>query len=118
MTAKGPAKATRKAVLTVYVIKSNGEKELLDFRVVDSESEAQWELFLNHLYNRDLEGTQLSLIIPDGGTELHAALQMVYGHVKRQRVLGTQDAKRTGSAPGETARRLPGATAHRLLVQE
>ncbi|MDP3186770.1 MAG: IS256 family transposase, partial [Anaerolineales bacterium] len=85
MTTKGPAKATRKAVLTVYVIKSNGEKELLDFRVADSESEVQWESFLNHLYNRGLEGSQLRLIVSDGGTGLHAALQMVYGHVKRQR---------------------------------
>jgi putative transposase len=85
MTTKGAAKATRKAVLTVYVVKSSGEKELLDFRVADSESEAQWESFLNHLYNRGLEGRQLRLIISDGGTGLHAALQMVYGHVKRQR---------------------------------
>ena len=85
MTTKGGAKATRKAVLTVYVIKSSGEKELLDFRVADSESEAQWESFLNHLYNRGLEGSKLRLISSDGGTGLHAALQMVYGHVKRQR---------------------------------
>jgi len=85
MTTKGPAKAARKAVLTVYVIKSSGEKELLDFRVADSESEAQWESFLNHLYKRGLEGSQLRLIISDGGAGLQAALQMVYGHVKRQR---------------------------------
>ncbi|MCL5999633.1 MAG: IS256 family transposase [Chloroflexi bacterium] len=85
MTTKGGAKAARKAVLTLYAIKTNGEKELLDFRVADSESEAQWESFLNHLYKRGLEGSQLRLIISDGGTGLHAALQMVYGHVKRQR---------------------------------
>jgi putative transposase len=85
MTTKGGAKAARKAVLTVYVVKTNGEKELLDFRVADSESEAQWEAFLNYLYNRGLEGSQLRLIISDGGTGLHAALETVYGHVKRQR---------------------------------
>jgi putative transposase len=85
MTTKGGAKATRKAVLTAYVIKTNGEKELLDFRVADSESEAQWESFLNHLYNRGLEGRHMRLIISDGGAGLHSALQMVYGHVKRQR---------------------------------
>jgi transposase-like protein len=32
-----------------------------------------------------LEGSKLRLIISDGGTGLQAALQMVYGHVKRQR---------------------------------
>ena len=85
MTTKGGAKATRKAVLTVYAIKSSGEKELLDFRVADSESEAQWESFLNHLYKRGLEGSKLRLIISDGGAGLQAALQMVYGQVKRQR---------------------------------
>ena len=85
ITTKGGAKAARKAVLTVYVIKTNGEKELLDFRVADSESQAQWESFLNHLYNRGLKGNQMKLVVSDGGTGLQAALQMVYGHVKRQR---------------------------------
>jgi putative transposase len=85
ITTKGGAKAARKAVLTVYVIKTDGEKELLDFRVADSESQAQWESFLNNLYNRGLKGNQMKLIISDGGTGLHAALQMVYGTVKRQR---------------------------------
>ena len=85
MITKGAAEATRKAVLTAYAVKSSGVKELLDFRMADSESQAQWESFLNHLYNRGLEGKRLRLVISDGSTGLKAALQLVYGHVKHQR---------------------------------
>jgi len=85
MSTKGPAKASRKAVLTAYAIKSNGVRELLDFLVADSEGQAQWEAFLNHLYNRGLEGKRLRLVISDGGAGLKAAIQMVYPQAKHQR---------------------------------
>ena len=85
MSTKGPAKASRKAVLTAYAIKDNGVRELLDFCVADSEGQAHWEAFLNHLYNRGLEGKGLHLVISDGGTGLKAAIQMVYPQAKHQR---------------------------------
>jgi putative transposase len=85
MSTKGPAKASRKAVLAAYAIKNNGVRELLDFRVAESESQAQWEAFLNHLYNRGLEGKLLHLVISDGGVGLKAAIQMVFPQAKHQR---------------------------------
>jgi putative transposase len=85
MSTKGPATATRKAVLTAYAIRKNGVRELLDFLVADSEGQAQWEAFLNHLYNRGLEGKRLRLVISDGGAGLKAAIQMVYPQAKHQR---------------------------------
>lgn len=85
MTTKGAAKAGRKAVLTAYAIKSNGVRELVDFRMASSESQDQWEGFLNHLYNRGLEGKMLRLVISDGATGIKTAIQMVYPQAKHQR---------------------------------
>jgi putative transposase len=82
---KGMAKVHRKVVLTAYAIKADGTRELIAFRVCVSESGPQWEAFLGDLFRRGLEGKKLRLIITDGGSGLHEALQVVYGFVKRQR---------------------------------
>ncbi|MBI5956613.1 MAG: IS256 family transposase [Chloroflexi bacterium] len=82
---KGAAKVHRKVVLTAYAIKTDGTRELIAFRVCASESGPQWEAFLNDLFRRGLQGKNLRLIITDGGSGLHEALQVVYGFVKRQR---------------------------------
>jgi len=82
---KGVAKVQRKVILAAYGITSTGERVLLDFQVATSESSPQWEGFLNNLYRRGVEGKKLRLIITDGGSGLHEALQVVYGSVKRQR---------------------------------
>jgi putative transposase len=82
---KGVAKVQRKVVLAAYGIRSTGERVLLDFQVATSESSLQWEGFLNNLYRRGVDEKTLRLIITDGGTGLHEALQVVYGTVKRQR---------------------------------
>ena len=82
---KGMAKVQRKVVLTAYGITSQGRRILLDFQVATSESSLQWEGFLNNLYRRGIDGKTLRLIITDGGSGLHDALQVVYGSVKRQR---------------------------------
>ncbi len=82
---KGGAKVQRKVILAAYAITSRGERVLLDFQVATSESSLQWEGFLNNLYRRGIDEKTLRLIITDGGTGLHDALQVVYGSVKRQR---------------------------------
>jgi putative transposase len=82
---KGVAKVQRKVVLAAYGVTSQGERVLLDFQVATSESGLQWEGFLNNLYRRGITETKLRLIITDGGSGLHDALQVVYGSVKRQR---------------------------------
>ena len=82
---KGGAKVQRKVILAAYGLTSQGERVLLDFQVATSESSLQWEGFLNDLYRRGIDDKKLRLIITDGGTGLHDALQVVYGSVKRQR---------------------------------
>lgn len=75
----------KKTVLAAYGITLFGQRELIDFRIVKSESKDAWESFLNNLFNRGLEGENLRLIITDGGKGLIAALGFVYPEIKHQR---------------------------------
>ena len=56
----------------------------VDFRSAPSESAAHWEAFLRQLSARGLKGLQLKLVVTDGCTGLHAALDVVYPYVARQ----------------------------------
>lgn len=82
---KGTDKVQRRPVLVAYVITTSGEKQLVSFRIGRSESEAEWEAFLNDLYGRGLQGKALKMVTTDGNAGLHAALQTVYPYVPRQR---------------------------------
>ena len=82
---KGFLKAKKRPVLVAYGITEEGEREIIDFRVASSESEAQWEAFLNNLYKRGLSGEKLKLVITDGGKGLLKALDTVYPYTERQR---------------------------------
>lgn len=82
---KGANGVKKRFVLCAYGITPKGQRELISFRQAQSESEAQWEAFLRDLYGRGLEGKNLSLIITDGCTGLHRALDTVYPYVPRQR---------------------------------
>lgn len=75
----------KKVVLVAYGITVEGQREIIDFMVTNSESEVHWEGFLNHLYERGLKGQILSLIVTDGNKGLHCAIDRVYPQVKRQR---------------------------------
>jgi putative transposase len=85
MRLKVAAGVKRRMVLCAYSISLGGERRLLDFRLHDSESQANWEAFLSQLQARGLSGKHLRLIATDGGSGLHAALQTVYPYVPRQR---------------------------------
>lgn len=82
---KTGAGAIRRPVLVALGIRSDGRKEIIDFRLASSESASQWEMFLADLYRRGLEGKGLELICVDGGRGLLAALPMVYHGVPVQR---------------------------------
>lgn len=58
---------------------------MIDFYPAASESQACWEAFLRDLYQRGLQGSCCDLIATDGGTGLHAALQIVYPKLLLQR---------------------------------
>jgi putative transposase len=85
MTIKHPGGVRKKLVLVAYGLRPDGTRLLLDFRVATAESTAQWEAFLEDLFRRGLEGQQLRLITTDGCPGLHAALEIVYPRVPRQR---------------------------------
>ncbi len=65
-------------------ITPDGKRELIDFRQAFSESQAEWEGFLNDLYRRGLKGETLKLIVTDGGSGLKAALPLVFGQIPVQ----------------------------------
>lgn len=79
------AKSIKKTVLAAYGITLFGIRELIDFRIVKSESKDACESFLNYLFNRGLKGNNLKLIITDGGKGLISALAIVYPEIKHQR---------------------------------
>jgi putative transposase len=74
----------KKLVLTAYGITKEGKRQIIAFRIASSESEAEWEAFLNDLYRRGLEGNALKLVATDGCPGLHKALDTVYPYVDRQ----------------------------------
>ena len=79
------AGAVRRPVLVAMGIRPDGKKEIIDYRLSASESEAEWEAFLSDLYGRGLEGKGVALIGVDGGKGLLAALSTVVPGIPVQR---------------------------------
>ena len=77
--------AIRRPVLVALGLRSDGKKEVIDFRLAQSESAAEWERFLGDLIRRGLIGDQLEMICVDGGAGLLAALPTAYSRVPVQR---------------------------------
>jgi putative transposase len=82
---KHGVKSVKKTVLAAYGITLFGHRELIDFRLVKSESKNACESFLRNLYHRGLKGDNLKLIVTDGGKGLIASLSYVYPVAKHQR---------------------------------
>ena len=78
-------RVVRKVLLVAYGVRPDHRREVIDFRVARSESEAEWESFLWDLYRRGLKGTRLQLLTVDGGKGLLTAQGTVYPHVPLQR---------------------------------
>lgn len=85
MHVKGVAGLRRRVVLVALAQDKDGRKQLLDFRLADGESEAEWTAFLESLRQRGVSGARLELIISDGAPGIKAAQQMVYPYAKQQR---------------------------------
>ena len=75
----------KRFVLVAEGIDGEGNREILSFKQVESESEIGWESFVTDLYRRGLEGEHLELITTDGNAGLIAALETLWPYVKRQR---------------------------------
>ena len=78
------AGAIRRPVLVVLGLRPDGKKEIIDFRLAQSESAAEWERFLGDLVPA-LVGDTLEMICVDGGSGLLAALPTAYPGVPVQR---------------------------------
>ena len=85
LSRKTGAGAVKRPVLVALGLLPDGRKEVIDFRLANSESAAEWQLFLDDLYRRGLTGEGLDMICVDGGKGLLAALPNVFGRVPVQR---------------------------------
>ncbi len=75
----------RRYVLVAVGIDVEGNREILAFKQVESESEVAWEAFVLDLFNRGLAGKHVELITTDGNKGVIAALDTVWPYVERQR---------------------------------
>jgi putative transposase len=75
----------RRPVLVAFGLRHDGKKEVIDFRLAQSESAAEWERFLGELIGRGLVADRLEMICVDGGAGLLAALPTAYPGVPVQR---------------------------------
>jgi putative transposase len=82
---KTGAGAVRRPVLVALGLRPDGKKEIIDFRLAQSESAAEWERFLGDLIRRGLTGDGLEMICLDGGSGLLAALPTAYPGIPVQR---------------------------------
>jgi putative transposase len=82
---KTGAGAIKRPVLVALGLRPDGKKEVIDFRLAQSESAAEWERFLGDLIRRGLDGEALEMICVDGGSGLLAALPTAYPGVSVQR---------------------------------
>jgi putative transposase len=77
----------RKVLLCALGITKEGKKEILAFRLVDSESEDTWTEFLIDLKNRGLKGKTLQLVTTDGNPGLKATLKRLFPYKRHQRCI-------------------------------
>jgi transposase-like protein len=82
---KTGAGALRRPVLVALGLRPDGKKEVVDWRLANGESAAQWEQFLSDLHRRGLTGQRLEMIGVDGGSGLLAAPPIVYPDIPVQR---------------------------------
>ena len=78
-------KGKKYILLIAYGVDTEGKKEIIDFIARRSESYDNWSGFLFDLYERGLKGTNLKLIIVDGGKGLAQALDGLWQRTLRQR---------------------------------
>lgn len=85
LKSKTGIESKKEFVLVAYGINIQGIREIIDFRVVNAESENKWTGFLQDLQIRGLSSDTLSLIVTDGNRGLDNAVDNVYPLVRRQR---------------------------------
>ena len=74
----------RRLVLVAYGVHADGNREIIDYQLSQSESESHWQRFLTQLCARGLKGSALRLIVSDGCKGLHNAIDTVYPLIDHQ----------------------------------
>ena len=77
----------KKVMLCAFGVHTGGEKEILSFRMADSEDIPSWKGFLADLKARGLLGKKIKLIISDGNPALLKAISEIYPFHKVQRCI-------------------------------
>jgi transposase-like protein len=77
----------KKVMLCAFGIHTGGEKEILSFRMADSEDLSSWKGFLADLKARGLSGKKMKLIVSDGNPALLKAISEIYPFHKVQRCI-------------------------------
>ncbi len=78
-------KVQRRLALCAYGISVTGQRELIDFEIVNAEGEDAWHGFLWNLWNRGFRGELLDLIVTDGQAGLIRAVSRIWSAVPQQR---------------------------------
>jgi len=78
-------KVQRRMVLCAYGVTREGQRELIDFQIVNAEGQESWYDFLWNLWNRGLQGEELVLIATDGQAGLAKAIARLWPAVAHQR---------------------------------
>ena len=78
-------KVQRRMVLCAYGITTKGQRELIDFHIVNAEGQQSWFDFLWGLSHRGLRGEFLELILTDGQAGLANAIGRLWPAVPHQR---------------------------------
>jgi len=117
--------AARRPLLVAYGIDERLRREVIDFRLAPTESEAAWTAFLTVLERRGLSGERLELVVTDGAPGLIRAIETVYPLAARQRcwvhmmrnVVGACP-KRLAGEVAQAARRIYTASTRREAIAE
>ncbi len=117
--------AERVPLLVGYGIDEHGQREVIDFRLAPSESEAAWTRFLTSLWSRGLHEEQIGLIATDGGSGLRKALDVVFPLTPHQRCWAHMMRNVVGACPkrlapqvGEAARAIYKAPSRRAAIDK
>jgi putative transposase len=115
--------AGRVPLLVAYGIDEQWRREVIDFRLAQSESEAAWTRFLTSLWSRGLADERVGLICTDGGSGLGKALEAVFPLTAHQRCWAHMMRNVVGACPkrladevGEAARAIYKAPSRRAAI--
>jgi putative transposase len=77
----------RNVLLCALGITKEGRKEILSFRMAETESEEAWTEFIIDLKNRGLSGKALQLITTDGNAAVKKVLRRLFPYQRQQRCI-------------------------------